>query len=223
VLVCFPWAGAGASPFRDWSDWLAGRAEVWAVRLPGRESRFAEPPAADLAAAVEECVAALRRQLPAGRGFVLFGLCSGAVLAYEVARAWRDLGRWAPLGLVVASQPAPHEPRDPAGWRTVAEDLLDAVAAGADATVREELLHVIRPAVEADVLLFSGYRHRPGPPLDVPVTVFVSTPEAAQQAQAGWQWHTTAGAVCHVVAGDHLFTGVAWRRLAEAVSDAVPR
>jgi surfactin synthase thioesterase subunit len=223
--VCVPWAGAGAAAFREWAFWLAARAEVRAVRLPGRESRFAEPPPTDLDEAVAECVAAVSVQVPADRDVVLFGHCSGAVLAYEIARAWPAADRPPPRGLVVASQDAPHLPRDLEGWRDAVQELLDTVSAGvADPLVREELLEVVRPAIEADVRLFRGYRHRAGPPLDVPVTVLVS----AEDARRGWldpgEWarHSTAGTTFRVIEGDHLFTGASWRTLAAAVADTLP-
>src|SRR5690349_1583466 len=42
-LFCFPYAGGGASLFRNWANRLPGEIEVCAVQLPGREDRLTEP------------------------------------------------------------------------------------------------------------------------------------------------------------------------------------
>ena len=54
ALVCLPWAGSGAVPFRAWGPVLDGVAAVCGVRLAGRESRQTEP----LAATLDEAVSA---------------------------------------------------------------------------------------------------------------------------------------------------------------------
>ncbi len=44
-LFCFPYAGAGASVFREWGKGLPEGVEAFAVQLPGREDRFfGQPP-----------------------------------------------------------------------------------------------------------------------------------------------------------------------------------
>src|SRR5438132_13986114 len=42
-LVCLPFAGGGASVFRQWPDGLPLDVDVLAAQPPGRESRFREP------------------------------------------------------------------------------------------------------------------------------------------------------------------------------------
>src|SRR5882757_5626218 len=41
-LFCFPWAGASAAVFRDWSRHLQPHVEVAAMELPGRGARCLE-------------------------------------------------------------------------------------------------------------------------------------------------------------------------------------
>ena len=44
-LFCFPYAGGGASVFRNWLPYAAGEVEICPVQLPGREERLVEVPA----------------------------------------------------------------------------------------------------------------------------------------------------------------------------------
>ena len=104
-LVCLPWAGGGAGPFREWRNLVPPETELLAVRLPGRESRLDDPPPADLAAAVSGLADDLQAlpSLPT----VLFGHCSGGLLAFELVRELRRRGVELPGRLVVASCEAP--------------------------------------------------------------------------------------------------------------------
>src|SRR5258708_36728284 len=49
TLFCFPFAGGGASAYRNWIGQFSPEIRVCPVQLPGRESRFAERPFTDMA------------------------------------------------------------------------------------------------------------------------------------------------------------------------------
>ena len=104
ALFAVPHAGAGAAVFRSWvtalPEWIALRA----VRLPGGESRILEPPQRSLdvvATALADIVYA--DDLP----ICLFGHCSGAIIAYQVASQLAATGAPAPLLLIISEQPPP--------------------------------------------------------------------------------------------------------------------
>jgi surfactin synthase thioesterase subunit len=222
TLVCVPWAGAGAAPFAPWGEWLAPQLEVWATRLRGRESRMSEPPADDVADVVEE----LADRFPLeGRPYALFGHCSGAVIAFELAHELVRRGAPRPELLAVASQPPPDQPRTLEGWEDDVEALLRNCEADFDddPAVREDLLFLVRRVIEADVRASRGYHYRPRPPLEVPIAFFVASDDAQAEwtTGPGWSRQTADVATRHVLDADHLFTGAAWRRLASTVADAV--
>jgi len=58
-LFCFPYAGGGASIFRQWQENMPEGIEVCAVQLPGRENRIAEPLFTRLLSLVNAVVKAL--------------------------------------------------------------------------------------------------------------------------------------------------------------------
>ena len=43
-LFCFPYAGAGASIFNNWQQFMPDGIEICAIQLPGRENRIDEQP-----------------------------------------------------------------------------------------------------------------------------------------------------------------------------------
>ncbi|MCG5436897.1 thioesterase II family protein [Micromonospora foliorum] len=219
ALVCIPWAGAGAAPFRVWTPVLGDTATVYGLRLAGRESRRAEPPAKTAGQVVGEVVAEL-----ADRGVTrvaLFGQCFGAVLAFELAKALTHDGHGIEVShLLVASQlPPPHfTEADPAAE----QDLLQYVPAH----FRDEpdFVQLLLPIIAADIGLVSRYVHRPGAALTTPITVVYGArdDQLSRARLDAWRRETTGPTTFHEVAeGDHLFAGDAWLRLAETVRAAL--
>src|SRR5690242_14931824 len=83
-LFAFPHAGGGPASLSALLARLPSRVELWSLNLPGRQARLNEPARTDM----EPLVAELADDLPnhVRRPFALFGYCSGALLAYLVAR-----------------------------------------------------------------------------------------------------------------------------------------
>src|SRR5690606_28289447 len=104
-LVCFPYAGAGASMCNGWTDYLADDIELLAIQLPGRENRLREEPLQELAPLKKELEAILPHyfDLP----MALFGYSFGGTIAFEVAREMNDHGV-PPCHLIVGAAVAPQ-------------------------------------------------------------------------------------------------------------------
>jgi surfactin synthase thioesterase subunit len=108
VLVCFPFAGGGASAFAAWRRALAPDLAVCAVQPPGREGRAAEDRFREYSAYREALIEALLPVL-ARRRVAFYGHSLGGWVAWDVARALSAAGT-APLGLIVGAQRAPSCP-----------------------------------------------------------------------------------------------------------------
>jgi medium-chain acyl-[acyl-carrier-protein] hydrolase len=220
-LVCFPWAGAGASPYRDWSAHLPPDIEVWGARLPGRESRIGEKPVGDIRELASRFAAAMRRQF-AGP-VALFGHCSGALLAYELAV---ELGGDGPAGvshLILASQEAPKTARAGPAQRLDPREELRALGYAENLFGDGEMLDLLLPAIEADFTMAADYRADPDVRLDVPVTALIGTRDDAldRDRVEAWRRTTSGRSAVLEIEGDHLFTGSDRSRLIEAVGAAV--
>ncbi|WP_327367112.1 thioesterase II family protein [Streptomyces sp. NBC_01217] len=105
-VFLLPYSGCGASMYRHWPTEYGGVNFV-PVQLPGRENRLREQPFKsyqELGSVLSEVLSPYL-----DRPYALFGHCSAALAAYEVARQTIDRGGPAPTRLYVSSEVAPQD------------------------------------------------------------------------------------------------------------------
>ncbi|TDT42708.1 pyochelin biosynthetic protein PchC [Streptomyces sp. BK208] len=211
-LVCFPHAGGGARAYRLWGVDAPWDVEVAAVQYPGREDRFAEPPATSMSELVDGIAAELVRAAPARpeRATVLFGHSMGAAVAYETARRLSAAG-CPPAALVVSGQPAPHRTRATALHLADDDRLLEEVrrlgGTASGVLDHDALLRALLPAIRADYRLIETYRPLPGRRLDAPVTVLYAHDDPEVDADEAHDWRETTAGPCdtEVFRGGHFY------------------
>ena len=209
-VLCFPYAGAGASVYAPWRQHPPAGLSIQPVELPGRGSRMGEPFAASLDALVQQLAAEISADLP--QPYALFGHSMGALIAYELAHALAQRGAPAPAALCISGTSAP-------GWRDqqryramlspvqlknelrrlngVPEELLD----------NAELMDLVLPVLAADFRLCASWVERRRSPLACPVHVFggKSDPCTTAPALAAWQRQTTGAFSLDMFDGDHFY------------------
>jgi medium-chain acyl-[acyl-carrier-protein] hydrolase len=224
-LWCLPFAGGGAAIWHPWAVPLAGTAEIVAFRLPGRESRFNEPPYTDS----NTLVAALVDELApfTSQPFALCGHSLGGLLSFEVARALRRCGLSLPIALIVSGVKAAHLPRT---WPDIhalpADKLLaevDRRYGGIPKELRDdaELMSLLLPTLRADLAVYETYSHVPEPPVAIPILALggASDPVVSLPEIHAWSNHTTSHFESAIFPGGHFFLQ---ERLVEA-TDRVRR
>jgi surfactin synthase thioesterase subunit len=222
-LFCFPSAGRGAAPFRQWGQWLPAGVELGALRLPGREQRIKEPAVDDMRRLAREVAVALEPLTDVS--FCLFGHCFGALLAFEVARELRRADLPTPSRLLVAALigPSAKAPSSGDAELDVRERLRRLGGTDPAILAHRQLFNLIRPAVEADFRLTDHYRYELEPPLDVPITVAAGTADVhvEEAVLKTWQVETTFELDVRLLPADHFFSDSGWEQLARAVGAAV--
>ncbi|MGW2182454.1 thioesterase II family protein [Streptomyces sp. NPDC001732] len=209
-LLCFPFAGGGATAFRTWPALLEDVADVHAVRLPGREERHGEPPVTDLDALAREVADAVSDWcLPP---YALYGHSMGARLAYRVAHALAERGLPMPGLLVVAAHQAPHQPAPrPLMHSLPREELVRRIREfGATPQVlldNPEMLDFFLPVIRADFALSEAAKEQEARPLDVPILALGGEDDApvGMNELNAWSLHTTAAFRVRRFAGGHFF------------------
>ena len=208
-LFCFPFAGGGASAFREWSKWLPDHIQVCAVQPPGRENRIMETPLDDVHELVTHLMPAM---LPFfDKPFVFYGHSTGALVAFEFYRWLREKGEPLPEHMIVSASRAPHIP-EPSPLHHLPEtefvEELKRFSGTPDIVLQnEELMEIFIPILRADLAIEETYVFEGKDPLDIPLSAFCGTmdKEAPHQVMAEWKKHTSNTFSLHEVKGGHFF------------------
>ncbi len=195
--------------YRDWPA-LLPQTEVWLVHLPGRTTRFAEPPIATM----DALVAALSEAFtPHAHGrFGFFGHSMGARVAFELTRSLRQRALAQPRVLHLSACGAPHlPPRVPTLHSLPQSELVSSLQQRGglpDAIVKnEELLGLVLPVVRTDLKLFETAPYVPQRPLAIPFVLYGGRADSLVSAEmlTAWQRHTSAATTTHWFEGEHFF------------------
>ncbi|MFF7636234.1 thioesterase II family protein [Kitasatospora sp. NPDC008050] len=227
-LFCFPYAGSGASVFREWGAGLPEGVEALAVQLPGREDRFFDQPIADLDELLDALVPALLPYLD--RPFAFFGHSMGAIVSWELARRLQREQGLEPVRVVVSGCRALpfHESRPPGELDLSDEELLDELrrlnGTPEELLQNPDFVTYILPTFRADLSLFAGYTYRPGELLSCPVSAFGGSadPRVSEEQLKGWAELTTGRTEVEVFPGGHFFLNAERENVLRSISRALP-
>lgn len=211
-LVCMPFAGAGATAFRTWSDDLPEQVEVVSVQLPGREERRSEPLVTDCAKLVEAIAGFVASRIASKHEpFCLFGHSLGAKLSYEVVCELRRRGARGPAHLFVSGRCAPQLPPRYV-LNALPDEQLVAELRRLNGTPKAildepELLAMILPVFRADCVLNEIGDAVLGDTLDCPVTAFGGRrDDLANEAELdAWRAVTKGAFAKQLFPGDHFY------------------
>lgn len=228
-LVCLPPAGAAASFFLALGEAAPAQVDPWALVLPGREVRIAEPPLTQMAQLVERIAAVLAPALrePA----ILLGHSMGASVAFEVARELERLRPGSVAHLIVSGRAGPRPVRrgtPPAAVQPPTDEaLVDALRAlgGTPPEILDlpDMLELLLPPMRADYDLLADYEPRWLPPLPVPITALVGRADPTVDLAGVRTWREACDApfIAREVAGGHFYLQANADEVADAISDAL--
>jgi len=209
-LFCFPYAGGGASIYRDWASALPAQVDVCPVQLPGRETRIREAPLDRLAPLIEQAGTALLPYLD--RPYCFLGYSMGALVTFELARYLRRHHGTSPVRLLPCAYKAPHLPHHSALRHDLPRDEFLKALAKLDGTPQAalespELLDFMLPVIRADCRICDLYEFRADEPLPCPITAYggADDPDADADLLRPWQELTRAPFTMRLFAGGHFF------------------
>ena len=194
--------------FRNWREQLPASLIPLGVELPGRGSRFSEPPLTSVDAIAAGAADALEPFCHTP--YALFGHSLGAHVAYEVARVLMARGR-RPLHLFVSGSRAPHLPpleaihdlpaaqfqRRLTEWGGIPTEVL----------TEPELLSLLEPMLRADLAASETYRCESPSNLGIPITVFAGMQDSLVPVALASEWakYTNAYFAFRLLPGNHFF------------------
>ena len=209
-LFCFPYAGAGASTFRDWPHSLPANVEVVGIQLPGRENRYTEKKLDRL----EDVLKALRNVI-AGMSdlpFIFFGHSVGALIAFELTRLLHRDGLRGPRHLVVSGRRAPQSVSADEPMHSMDDAAFLSKLGELNGTPREllqnaELMKLVMPLLRADFAVAERYVCNDLTPVACPLTAIGGDRDTGVSPNELAAWSAVAGGSFRheVFPGDHFF------------------
>jgi len=214
-VLCFPYAGAGASAFRRHREYPSDVVRLCPVQLPGREERFDEKLYTDVAEVVDNLLPNMMDLVNGSPRVALFGHSLGAVLAFEAAHRLESRHREVDgpdvLRLFVSGSAGPWTRRaDPATGlsddRFVAR-VRELAGYEHPALSHPQLREVLLPTLRADVAMHESYRPPSGLRLAAPITSIRGSGDDLVSAEEAAQWSAATTAECRMVevAGGHMY------------------
>ena len=208
-LVCFPYAGAGASIYRGWADRLPSSIELVVAQYPGRQDRYNDPFISDMETLADEIG---RDVSGVDAPMAFFGHSLGATIAFEVALRLRPRFPLPIVRLFVSARKAPADCH-PNGHAFLGDAAMKKAyiqsRPGVDTPMlAEELWQVMGPAIRNDLLISERYRYRGGSRLTCPITAIIAEQDETRitlPEVQGWADCTIVSFDSHSLPGRHLY------------------
>lgn len=227
-LFCLPYAGGGASIYRNWGRRLPANVEVCGVELPGRGMRMTTPAFTRMEPLVEALAGEILPHLD--RPFALFGYSMGALIGFELARRLQTEHGKEPAFIFVSASQAPHIPDThlPPYGLPDAEFLREiAQMNGTPKEVWEspELVELVLPLLRADFAVCQKYAYRDGPRLNCPLNAYGGLQDETlpRESLGAWREHTAGPFALKMLPGDHFFLNTAQALLLLSISQQLSR
>lgn len=209
-IICFPYAGGGASIYRPWIEIAPPGMQICGVELPGREGRYNESLPRDMESIVQQLALAVEPFLDCP--YVLFGHSLGAFLAFELARELRRRDQQPPVRFFASACRAPHLPSRSENIHQLGDkQFLERLAriSGMAPLLEQsgEMLKLLMPILRADFRLSETYQHRTEPRFVFPITAIGGRQDmlVVPGDLVAWHLQTTGTFRLRILAGGHLF------------------
>ncbi|MGC4019658.1 MAG: alpha/beta fold hydrolase [Muricomes sp.] len=207
MLLCFPFAGGGASAFYSWNGQMSEAVKVCPVQLPGREERIMEKPYTDMESLVDDVIESLHY---VEQEFIVFGHSMGAKMAYEAVKRLEKEHKKVQL-LIVSGSRAPHIPEPNPIYHLADKDFKKELArfegTPKEILENEDLLDFFLPMLRADFTLDEVYQARTRTKLQCPILALGGSndSEADHNELLQWNDYTVSEFEYRIFQGGHFF------------------
>ena len=207
-LICFPFAGSGASLFYPWVSSLSSKFEIWAFQAPGHEELMDQELISDLGQMKKYIH---QKVLPILKPpFILFGHSLGAVLAYELSKELQTKNL-IPATLIVSGRQPPHLKSKKASISHLKnEDFINEVfqfnGIPRELLNSNEFLEMAIPILRADFQLAENYQIQIEEKIKCPIKVIGTTLDQWIDLHEISQWSNATENSCEIsiFEGDHF-------------------
>ena len=225
TLLCLPYSGASAMVYSRWRRKLPEWIKLQPVELPGRGARYGEPLHNDMRRLALQLAHEQKAMLRAP--YAVFGHSLGALLACEMAHAFRSLGVPEPVALFASGTAAPTMRldydrgfADPKTDAELIEQLRILNGTSEEVLANEELMSLTLPILRADFQLCGLFEPVQRPLLKCPVHVLGGKADRTTSEQLiGWSQETHGSFSVDMFAGGHFFIHEHEARVLRVIKD----
>lgn len=209
LMICFPFAGGGASIFLGWKQALSEYVEVCPIYLPGREIRSNELPISNMVTLINELVSYWKfcKFTPD----VVFGHSMGAALGYELCVALQSNGMQVPKLLILSGHSSPHT-RILNSFHQLEDSIfINSIKSlgglEPEITKSPELIEYLLPILRADFTLIETWK--PSGVILSNTEIWTISGDRDEQASldkmSGWSNYSTCQTSSTTIQGNHFF------------------
>ncbi len=227
-LFCFPHAGGAPIAFFPWATQLCEGIECVCLQYPGRAQRLRE----HSSTSVVQLVDGILREIDdlSEKPFAFYGHSLGGIVAFELTRALRQLGRPGPCHLYIgAARPPQNASSRPPIHMLADGDFVAAVNSrygGIPAAIASDsgALEMFLPGLRGDFTAYETYQFRPSDPLAIPITIFGGEEDTAVPPEClqGWAQHTSSTFDVKLLPGGHFFPPASTQALIRVLESQIP-
>ncbi|MFE3577364.1 thioesterase II family protein [Lysinibacillus sp. NPDC059133] len=210
-IICFPFAGGGASFFYKWIDKIHDSVEIYSIALPGRESRLKEMPFEHYEPLVHSLSKNIMRQL-GDEELIFFGHSLGSIISFEVSHYLMEHYNKVPLRLFVSSCKAPRyfnntEKLSNLTKLDLINKLKDINGTPHEILESEELLDFYLPIIKSDFKICDSYKYyHDNKILHCPITAIGGTKDNIKiEDLNNWSVETDELFEVQLFEGDHFY------------------
>lgn len=216
-LFCFPYAGGGASIYREWNSLFPDSIEVCAIQYPGRENRINEAPIDDFLSLVNEICDNIHVMLD--KPFAIFGHSLGAKVAFETAKMIMKRYHRKPICLFEAGSRAPFLQDKYLLHNLSEEDFIMSLhryhGTPIEVLENEDIMSAFLPMLKADFSIEETFLTSKEEKMNCPLFVLAAEKDEIVSIEEALQWETLAKHDYEFVKfqGDHFFIKSEQRKL----------
>lgn len=226
-IFCFPYAGGGASAYRNWSSYFPDYIGIYPIQIPGRENRITEDALTDMDELVDRIEVAMRPYI--STKFLIFGHSLGAKISYEVCNRIREKKENEPCHLIVSGSRAPHIPEPEPLHNLKDSDFIEAMkrysGMSKEFLENKDLLNLYLPIFRADFILDETYHYTEYEKFDFPITAIYGDQDQDSEIETveAWSKYTKKYFKKKEFHGEHFFIKTSEYEVLTYIKDIVSK
>lgn len=209
-LILFPYAGGGASIFRNWKEFFKD-IKLYAAQYPGRENRMSETPINEFNILLEKIFEEFKVVISDNKPYYLFGHSLGTKIVYELALKIISNGLPQPKGIIVSAGRAPCYKEKKPIYNLDDREFIKEINrfSGTPIEIIEniEIMSLFIPMLRADFIIDETYVNENITKLDIPIHGFMGTEdkELTIKEFKKWKDYTNREFTYTYIEGGHMF------------------